>query len=133
MLVGVADTHTVIWYIYADKLLSVTAKAFLDEAYAKGNQIGFSSITLAEIVYLEEKGRIPLRTLDEFLELVDMSGSRFVELPFDRHVAAHMAQVPRTTVPDLPDRIVATTALLLGVPIITRDSKIVASGIATIW
>lgn len=133
MLVGVADTHTVIWYTYGDELLSPTARAFLDGANATGDQIGFSSITLAEIVYLEEKGRIPSHTFSEFLALVDVRDSLFVELPFDRQVAAYMSQVSRVSVPDLPDRIIATTALHSGVPVVTRDRKIIASGIATIW
>jgi predicted nucleic acid-binding protein len=44
-----------------------------------------------------------------------------------------MARVPRDQVPDLPDRIIAATALHLGVPLVTRDRQITASGIATIW
>jgi len=38
MLVGVADTHTIIWYIYANPRLSVTAKAFIDTASANRPQ-----------------------------------------------------------------------------------------------
>jgi len=52
MLAGLADTHTVIWYIFADPRLSSTAKAFIDEAATAGDQLGVSSITLIEIVYL---------------------------------------------------------------------------------
>jgi PIN domain nuclease of toxin-antitoxin system len=33
----------------------------------------------------------------------------------------------------MPDRIVAATALRFGVPIISRDGKIRASKLATIW
>jgi len=32
MLVGVADTHAVIWYIFANPKLSSTAKGFIDGA-----------------------------------------------------------------------------------------------------
>ncbi|WP_336389855.1 PIN domain-containing protein [Scytonema hofmannii] len=42
-------------------------------------------------------------------------------------------QVERAQVPDLPDRIIAATALYLGVPIISRDNKIQLSSINTIW
>jgi len=47
MLVGMADTHAVIWYIFANPTLSSTAKAFIDGANDAGDQIGVSSITLA--------------------------------------------------------------------------------------
>jgi predicted nucleic acid-binding protein len=37
-------------------------------------------------------------------------------------------EVPREAVPDLPDRVIAATALLHGVPILSRDRRIQASG-----
>lgn len=36
-------------------------------------------------------------------------------------------------VPDMPDRMIAATALQLGFPLVTTDSAIRASGIPTIW
>jgi len=36
-------------------------------------------------------------------------------------------------VPDLPDRIIAATALHLNVPVISRDSKIQAANLQTVW
>jgi predicted nucleic acid-binding protein len=33
----------------------------------------------------------------------------------------------------MPDRIIAATALHLGLPLVTRDARIVASGINTVW
>ena len=39
----------------------------------------------------------------------------------------------RQDVPDMPDRIIAATALHLGVPLISRDGKIKASAVPTIW
>ncbi len=40
MVAGVADTHTIMWYMYADPRLSVAAKAFVEGAAASGDQIG---------------------------------------------------------------------------------------------
>ncbi len=37
MLVGVADTHAVLWYLHAAPRLSPTAKAFIDAAAARGD------------------------------------------------------------------------------------------------
>jgi predicted nucleic acid-binding protein len=33
----------------------------------------------------------------------------------------------------MPDRIIAATALYLGVPLVTRDGKIRAADVETIW
>ncbi|WP_263419966.1 MULTISPECIES: type II toxin-antitoxin system VapC family toxin [unclassified Tolypothrix] len=63
MLRAVADTHTVIWYIFGDSRLSTTAKDMIEQIVSDGDQIAFASITLAEIVYLSEKGRISALTL----------------------------------------------------------------------
>jgi len=41
--------------------------------------------------------------------------------------------VPRAEVPDMPDRIIAATALHLGLPLISRDRKIQLAGLQTIW
>jgi len=56
-----------------------------------------------------------------------------IEVPFDRQVDQTMGRVARAEVPDLPDRIIAATALHLVIPIISRDRKIQASGLTTVW
>jgi PIN domain nuclease of toxin-antitoxin system len=133
MLRAVADTHAVIWYLFADERLSATARTMIEEAAAGGDQIAFSSITLAEIIYLSEKGRIDPATLDRLLTAVDSEDAVLVEVPFDRHVAQALREVERTQVPDLPDRIIAATALHLDLPLISRDGKIQLADVNTIW
>jgi PIN domain nuclease of toxin-antitoxin system len=133
MLVAVADTHAVIWYIFADRRLSETARTILEKSAVDGNQVAFSSITLAEIVYLSERGRIPSETLALLLNAVDTNDAVLVETPFDRHITQTMATIDRAQVPDLPDRIIAATAVHLGVSLISRDHKIQLSAVNTIW
>jgi predicted nucleic acid-binding protein len=41
--------------------------------------------------------------------------------------------IPRADVPDMPDRLIAATATSLGVPLISRDGRIRASAVHTIW
>jgi PIN domain nuclease of toxin-antitoxin system len=48
-------------------------------------------------------------------------------------VAEALQFVQRNEVPDLPDRIIAATALALRVSLISRDRKIRASQVQTIW
>lgn len=133
MLRAVADTHVVIWYIFADPRLSATARTTIEQIAADGNQVAFSSITLAEIVYLIERGRIDVTTLDRLLEALEGDNALLVEIPFDRNIAQALRQVDRVQIPDLPDRIIAATAMYLNVPIISRDRSIQLSDIETIW
>jgi PIN domain nuclease of toxin-antitoxin system len=133
MFVGVADTHTVIWYIYANPRLSVTAKAFIDTASAKGDQIGISSITLIEMVYLIEKGRIAAESFTRLATALLEPDSLFIEVPLDLRVARTLSRVDVVKVPDMPDRIITATALYLNAPIISKDGKIQLSDVTTIW
>ena len=133
MLRGIADTHAVIWYLFDDPRLSARASAFIDTAAATGDQVGFSSISLVEIIYLAEKGRIDRTTFARLLALTDQFESVLVEVPVDRSVAEAMQQVVRAQVPDMPDRIIAATALAHRVPVISRDTDILQSVVPTIW
>lgn len=124
MISAVADTHAVIWYIFADQRLSEIARITIEQIAAEGNQVAFSSIMLAEIVYLSERGRISSETFVRLLQAVDDENAVLIEVPFERHVAEALARVERSQVPDLPDRMIAATALHLGVPLISRDRPI---------
>lgn len=56
MIAGVADTHAALWHLFNDKRLSAAAVDFIDQAAAQRQRIAVSAISLAEIVYLVEKG-----------------------------------------------------------------------------
>ena len=133
MLRAIADTHSVIWYLFDDARLSSAANAAIDDAAANGGQICFSSISLVEIVYLVEKGRVDSTTLHRLLAAVDQPDAVLIEVPVDRRVAETMQRVSRNQIPDMPDRIIAATALSLGVPVISQDSDIRESTIPTTW
>ena len=133
MIAAVADTHTVVWYLYDDRRLSPTASAFMDRVAQQGDAIGVSPITLIEIVYLAEKGRIHPHTLTSIATAFRSSDSVLVEVPLNLDLAQVLHQVAWTAVPDMPDRIIAATALYFRVPVISRDAKIQATNLQTIW
>jgi predicted nucleic acid-binding protein len=54
-------------------------------------------------------------------------------VPVTVEVARATEHIPRSIVPDLPDRIIAATALVLGLPLVTADRQIRAAPIPTIW
>lgn len=129
----VADTHTILWYLYGDSQLSLLAATVLESAEQAGDQIAIASVTLAEIIYLVEKGRIHSQSFVRILAALEQDNPALVEIPFDRQVAKAMQQIERVQVPDLPDRMVAATALHLELPVISRDRKIQSSIVETIW
>lgn len=133
MISFVADTHAVIWHLFDDPRLSQLARQAFASAAASGLQVGVSSITLVEIVYLTEKGRIPSGTLESALEILRDPERELVEVPVDARVVMKMREVSRQEVPDMPDRVVAATGLHLGVPVISKDGKMRASHMQTIW
>jgi PIN domain nuclease of toxin-antitoxin system len=133
MIVAVADTHAAIWYIAADPRLSVAAKLFMDTSANNGDEIAVSTITLVEMVYPIEKGRIPAQRFSILAQELSDPDSMFVEISVNLKVARAVARVDGGQVPDMPDRIVAATAILYNVPVISRDGKIKLSNINSIW
>ena len=81
MILAVADTHTIIWYLFADQRLSSTARNTIEQIAQDGNKVAIASITLAETVYLSEKNRIPEKTLERLLNAIDKEDSVLTEIP----------------------------------------------------
>lgn len=128
----VVDTHAAIWYLQKSPRLSSTACAALDQVTGMDN-ICLSSISMVEIIYLAEKGRISQIAVDRLFDVVSNPATGWVLVPLDLGIVQTMSSVPRDAIPDMPDRIIAATALHLALPLVTRDGKISASGLTTIW
>ena len=129
----VADTHTILWYLLASDKISSPAMAALDETVAAGDAIYVPAISVIEIAYLVEKGKLPDAALDRLIDYLASSGSSFLVVPLDLAIALTAQRIPRETLSDMPDRIIAATALHLNLPLVTRDRKIQAAGIKTVW
>src|SRR5262245_46268015 len=133
MIAGVADTHTAIWYLFDDKRLSAAAGDFIDQAAAASRRIVVSAISLAEIVYLVEKDRVPASVYSGLRTALADPDHVFMEAAFTVEIVDVMHKVSRVDIGDMPDRIVAATAVYFGVPVISRDGRIRASNLHTIW
>jgi len=129
----VVDTHSIVWFLSRDSRLSSKARNALRSTTATGDIIHVPSICLIELTYLIEKGRLPAATRERLIQALDDPEIPCSMAPLDRAVADALNRVNRNEVPDLPDRIVAATAVALGAPLISRDAKIRASQVQTIW
>lgn len=129
----VADTHAVIWHLMNDPRLSPAAAQAMQNAAAAGDHVFVSAITVVEIVYLIDKGGFPQSLLTGVLNTLNDPTRELTLAALDDEIAQTMQQIPRATVPDMPDRIIAATALHLKLPLVTADHKIQAANIQTIW
>jgi PIN domain nuclease of toxin-antitoxin system len=129
----VVDTHAAVWYLLNSNRLSPAAQRAMDDAANAGDPVYLSSISLVEIVYLVEKGRLPALVIDRLTAALSDPDAGFAVAPLDETAALAVRRISRDIVPDMPDRIIAATALNLGLPLVTRDSAISKAGITTIW
>lgn len=130
---AVVDTHVAVWALTDRSQLSVTATAALTAADASG-EIIISAITLIELTYLTEKGRLSSTVLTTVQSAIDDSTTAFRLAPVDRAVTDAVQQISRTVVPDMPDRIIAATALAMGIPLVTRDMEIrKLTSVSSVW
>jgi PIN domain nuclease of toxin-antitoxin system len=132
-LAAVADTHAALWFLFGDIRLSEAAKLFMDGAASNGQRIAVSPISLVETIYLTEKNRILTGAFRDLKTALADPIHLFKEAAFTSEVAEAMLQIPRDRVPDMPDRIIAATAIHLGVPVLSRDGRIRSSQVPTIW
>ena len=130
----VVDTYTAIWYFANSPEISALATQAIDNAFANGNAVILSTISIVEIIYLIDKGKLFLQNLNCLMQYLKLPNSSFITQDLTEEIAQTVAQISRSTVPDMPDRIIAATALHLNLPLVTKDHKIQAlRNIQTIW
>ena len=129
----VTDTHALIWYLFEPQRLSHTARPALLQAEADPGIIYVPVISVVEARYLVEKGSITEEVFGKLCDYLVDPNTAPTAVPLTLEIASVLRDVLKRTVPDMPDRIIAATALHLGLPLITRDRKIQASQIQSIW
>ncbi len=130
----VTDTHALVWYLYAMPELSADAKNYMDSAAASGGYIFVPTISFVEIIYLVERNRLGANVLPRINAAMQMANGVLKLIELTHQITVSLSQIPRSTVPDMPDRIIAATALHLNLPLVTKDSKIQAlTSIQTVW
>ena len=131
-LLILVDTHVVVWLAFDQDKISNPAKTAIDEARRLADGLAISDMTLWEVGTLASRGRIRLGiSLESFLQEVE---GRFVVLPITSRSCARAMAFPASYPKDPADRIIAATALVEGLSLITADREIRRSRVVpTIW
>jgi PIN domain nuclease of toxin-antitoxin system len=129
----VTDTHALIWYLEDSPRLSVAANQLFDRCDRGEIIIYVPTICLVEMIYLQEKGRISSQLKTKLDRELMLGNTGMILYDLTIGVVEALATIPRDSIPDLPDRIIAATAVHLVLPLISRDSKIAASKVNAIW
>jgi PIN domain nuclease of toxin-antitoxin system len=126
------DTQAVLWLSLAPEKLSAAAIKAIEDSRRMNEGIGMSDRTLWELAMMVSKGRVdtdlPLR---EFLHMFERQCAIF---PMSVEVAAQSVSFSEAFPKDPSDRVIAATALVHGLSLVTKDGLIRKSGeVPTIW
>ncbi|GAA4019399.1 type II toxin-antitoxin system VapC family toxin [Actimicrobium antarcticum] len=131
----VLDTHTLVWWVTGDDLLSDPARKAIEmEMSRPGGQIIVSAISAWEVAMLVEKGRLILSMdVESWLDAVaDIEVVRF--WPIDTAIALKSVALPGAFHKDPADRMIVATARKLAAPLVTKDEKIRAyEHVKSLW
>jgi len=110
--------------------LGATVKPIFDSVESGGAIVYVPALVFAEILYLSEKHRISisLRAVADYLKQFP----NYKEYPMSLAVIQSAAEI--TDIPELHDRLIAGTARLLNLDLITNDPTIQTSAfVKTVW
>ncbi len=127
------DTHVVAWLALRPERLSRPARRFIDKE-ARRAGLAVAAITLMELAQMAASGKIRIaRTPRAWLKQV-LSEGRLVVMELTAEVAAVAAFLPPAFPRDPFDRLIAATAIVAQIPLVTADERIQKSGVVrTIW
>lgn len=130
----VLDTHAWLWWLSDPDQLSEPARQHLEQALSESVPVYVSTISTWEVAMLVEKGRLEL-TIDVEDWIAHSEAIETIEfIPISNHLALRSVHLPGPFHADPADRLIVATARYLGLPIVTRDSKIHDyAHVQTIW
>ena len=116
----VLDTHALFWYLTASPKLSPKAKDIIDKGLNSECTIIISTITLAELYFLNEKLGLPLNFLNEYKKII--AENLFEIIPVKPENILLFEKL--SDIKEMHDRIIASVALECKAVLITRDKEV---------
>jgi len=130
----VTDAHPLVWHLTKDAHLSRRCRHIFAQADAGKNTFWVPAIVLVEVIYLVEKRRLPTALTGQIFALLEPPAVNYRLIGLDLSILRTLQMVKRETVPDMPDRIIAATALSLELPLLSRDRVMAeVEGLEVIW
>lgn len=126
------DTHALLWMAGDPKRLSKRAREAIGQARQNQAGIAVATITLWEIAWLAHHHRIVAAgSVESFVrELV----ARVILRPVTPEIAALAVRLPQPFPKDPADRLIASTAMVEGMALVTADTRIRQSKVVdTVW
>ena len=125
------DTHVLLWMASDPKRLSVRARAAIRQA-RQNTGVAVATITLWELAWLAQHGRI--QVLSSVESFVRETVSRVILRPLTPEIAAVAVRLPVGYPKDPADRLIGSTAIVEGMPLVTADQQIRRTkAVETIW
>lgn len=90
------------------------------------------SIVLVEAIFLAQRNRLPHAMLTRLMQLSEEADAAFTLVPLNKAVAQSVAEFGPAVGPELPDRVIAATARMLDLPLMTVDPEIIGSGLVKV-
>jgi PIN domain nuclease of toxin-antitoxin system len=125
------DTHALLWMASEPERLSEKAREAIREA-RQNSGVAVATITLWELAWLAQNHRIKvLGTVESF---VRETVARVIVMPMTPEIAALAVRLPGEYPKDPADRVIGSTAIIEGWPLVTADAQIRRAGVVpTIW
>ena len=126
----VADTHALLWWFTDSPKTSLKTSEIFEKCEEGENIIFIPSIVIAEALSIFDKRRTSFNFKNLFKKIND--SENFVLIALDYPILEKM--VALTEITELHDKIIASTAKYLKVPIITKDEVLQnLPKVKTIW
>ena len=126
----IADTHALLWWFTDSPKISQKASKIFEKCEAGESIIFIPSIVIAESLSIFDKKRISFNFKNLFKKIND--SENLVIIALDYPILEKMVALKE--IPELHDKIIASTAKYLKVPIITKDKALQAfKTVKTIW
>ena len=123
------DTHALLWWLIDEDRFSREQLVRLERAETEGECLGLSSISLWEIAKLAELGKISLHSsVDLLLDQIERH-HRIEVLPLTARIALESTRLGPAFPRDPSDQLIAATARVHGLSLLTADRRIRASGV----